>query len=185
MARYAAFGFQLDSEIALPELPEIDASSAPAWRVERGIGSPSLGDYISLGTDTVYADVKVSLSRSADAFRVVFDDSGTFDVIGAERRIRWYPGIAASEEAVRADLLGRVMAVAAHADDALALHASAVSIGGKTIALLGPKRAGKSTLALALVQARQTPATFGPSATMHAPVKVAKSIMKSGSRART
>jgi hypothetical protein len=44
------------------------------------------------------------------------------------------------------------MALAAHADGHLTLHASAVSVAGRAIALVGPKHAGKSTLALALVR---------------------------------
>ncbi len=53
---------------------------------------------------------------------------------------------------MRADLLGRVMALAAHADGRLTLHASAVSVAGRAVAFVGPKHAGKSTLALALVR---------------------------------
>jgi hypothetical protein len=45
------------------------------------------------------------------------------------------------------------MALAAHVDGHVALHASAVSIDGRAVAFLGPKHAGKSTLALALVRA--------------------------------
>jgi hypothetical protein len=86
------------------------------------------------------------------AARLTFDDTGTFDVLADERRIAWYPGPAATDAAVRADLLGRVMALAAHADGRFALHASAVSIDGRAVAFLGPKHAGKSTLAFALVQ---------------------------------
>jgi hypothetical protein len=85
--------------------------------------------------------------------RLAFDDTGTFDVLRAERLIVWYPGPSESAAAVRADLLGRVIALAAHVDGALALHASAVSIDGRAIAFIGPKHAGKSTLALSLVQA--------------------------------
>jgi hypothetical protein len=55
-------------------------------------------------------------------------------------------------EAVRADIVGRVLALALHQHDVLSLHASAVSIGGNAIALLAPKMHGKSTLATALVR---------------------------------
>jgi hypothetical protein len=101
----------------------------------------------------VYASVQVRAFGSPTAARLAFDDTGTFDVLPAERIIAWYPGPAENAAAVRADLLGRVMALAAHMDGALALHASAVAIDGVAIALLGPKHAGKSTLALSLVQA--------------------------------
>jgi hypothetical protein len=107
---------------------------------------------IPIGSDTVFGSVQVRAFMSAHAARLAFDDTGTFDVLPAERIIAWYPGPAENAAAVRADLLGRVMALAAHVDGALALHASAVSIDGVAIALLGPKHAGKSTLALSLVR---------------------------------
>jgi len=90
--------------------------------------------------------------RSPDELRLAFDDTGTFDVRIGERTILWYPGPEANEAAVRADLLGRVLSLAAHAEGRLPLHASAVSIDGRAIAFLGPKHAGKSTTALAMVR---------------------------------
>jgi hypothetical protein len=75
-----------------------------------------------------------------------------FDVRPRDREIVWYPGPLPTEAAVRADVLGRVMALAAHADGHLTLHASAVSVAGRAVAVVGPKHAGKSTLALALVR---------------------------------
>jgi hypothetical protein len=153
VARYAAFGFQLECDFDLPELTRVPESNSSAWRIEtrRAVAPPGVD--APLGSDVVYGDVRVRLAASDSTFRMTFDDSGTFDVVAASRRITWYPGAGAETVAVRADLLGRVMALAAHADGAVALHASAVSIGGEAIALLGPKHAGKSTLALALVNA--------------------------------
>jgi hypothetical protein len=105
-----------------------------------------------IGSEIVQGDVSVEAFTAGTAFRLTFDDTGTFDVSADDRTIVWYPGPAASDAAVRADLLGRVMALAAHADGRFALHASAVSIDGHAVAFLGPKHVGKSTLALALVR---------------------------------
>ena len=153
MASYAAFGFQLECDFDLPELTRTRGGDGRAWRIETRRTTAPPGDYEQLGSDVVYADVRVHALASPTTFRVVFDDTGTFDVITAEERIIWYPGTRASDVAVRADLLGRVIAMAAHSSGAMTLHASAVSIDGQAIALLGPKQAGKSTLALALVNA--------------------------------
>ena len=54
---------------------------------------------------------------------------------------------------MRADVTGRVMAVALHASGHLCLHGSAVATAGGAIAFLAPKFHGKSTLALALTRA--------------------------------
>lgn len=152
MARYAAFGFVVDCDFELPELPRIQESSARCWRIETRDGTAPICPDPPIGSDAVYAGVRVDAYVMPGTFRLAFDDTGTFDVLPAERRIVWYPRLGAPIAAVRADLLGRVMALAAHADEALALHASAVSIDGEVVAFLGPKHAGKSTLALALVR---------------------------------
>lgn len=51
---------------------------------------------------------------------------------------------------IRALLMGPVQAILWHQRGLLPLHASAVSVNGKAIALAGPSGAGKSTLAAAL-----------------------------------
>jgi hypothetical protein len=150
---YDAFGFRLECDFELPELVAQPQSRETAWRIaeRRSVAPP--GDYTAIGSDIVYGDVHVHAFASATSFRLIFDDTGTFDVVASEKRIIWYPGTGVSTAAIRADLLGRVIAMAAHSAGALTLHASAVSIEGEAIALLGPKHAGKSTLALALVNA--------------------------------
>jgi hypothetical protein len=150
---YDAFGFRLECNFELPELVATPQSGETAWHIATRHTVAPPGDYTAIGSDIVYGDVRVQAFASATSFRLIFDDTGTFDVVASESRITWYPGTGATDAAVRADLLGRVIAMAAHAAGALTLHASAVTIDGEAIALLGPKHAGKSTLALALVKA--------------------------------
>jgi hypothetical protein len=149
---YAAFGTHLNCTFELPELAQLPTAPAAAWSVEvRDVAAPVI-DGNPRGTETVHGSVQVRSFAAPGVHRLVFDDTGTFDVLPGERVIVWYPGARADSAAMRADLLGRVMALAAHADGGLALHASAVSIDGHAIAFLGPKHAGKSTLAMALVR---------------------------------
>jgi hypothetical protein len=148
---YDAFGFRLECDFELPELVAAPRPDEMAWYIAKRHAVAPSGDYTAIGTDIVYGDVHVRAFASATSFRLVFDDTGTFDVVASERRITWYPGTDAIAAAVRADLLGRVIAIAAHSVGAFTLHASAVCVEGEAIALLGPKHAGKSTLALALV----------------------------------
>ena len=152
MPRYTAFGFTFESSVELPELDVASTPGAPDWRIEidtRAVGQRQVTD---IAIDAVDPGVSVRAYSSGGSLGLAFDDTGTFEVRQADRLILWRPGPRAAEPAVRADLLGRVIALVAHADGHLALHASAVSIGGRSIALLGPKHAGKSTLALALVR---------------------------------
>lgn len=153
MFTHSVFGFRLQCDFALPELPPAREESGDVWRVEKRNGEPPPAAATEqIGSEAVHGAVCVAAFRSEDAFRLAFDDTGTFDIRATDRMIAWYPGPDAGDAAVRADLLGRVMALVAHADGRLALHASAVSIDGRAVAFLGPKHAGKSTLALALVR---------------------------------
>ena len=152
MHSYAAFGTQLNCTFELPELVQIPTALESAWTVEVRHVVPPVIDGDPLGMDTVYGSVQVRSFTAPGVHRLVFDDTGAFDVLLRDRVIVWYPGARADSAAMRADLLGRVMSLAAHADGMLALHASAVSIDGHAIAFLGPKQAGKSTIAMALVR---------------------------------
>ncbi len=152
MPSYAAFGGCLDSEIAFPELTELP-SSPPTWTLRTSAGSPeaSAGEY--LGHDRVDGDVCVRLYRSERGYRLRFDDTGSFEVSADGSRIRWFPDGRAPDEAVRIDVLGRVLALAMHAGGMFCLHGSAVAMGEGAVAFLAPKLHGKSTLALALALA--------------------------------
>jgi hypothetical protein len=152
MHRYAAFGYTIESAIELPELEPATVDRPPDWRVVVAQGAPTQTAGDPFGTDHVYGDVYVRAFAVGHGFRLAFDDTGSFDIDPAGRRIVWYPGLTVADTAFRADLLGRVMALTAHVDGHVALHASAVSIDGRAVAFLGPKHAGKSTLALALVR---------------------------------
>ena len=153
MFTHSVFGYRLQCDFALPELCAAIGEPGDFWYVEKGSGvAPPAPVGESIGSENVHGAVCVAAFRSEHAFRLAFDDTGTFDIRAADRTIVWYPGAHVGDAAVRADLLGRVMALAAHADGRLALHASAVSIDGRAVAFLGPKHTGKSTLALALVR---------------------------------
>jgi hypothetical protein len=153
MHRYAVFGGCLESEIAFPELPE-ELAIAPNWTLivkNSDSAAPELGKH--LGSDTVYGSCYVHCHRLADGFCLVYDDTGRFDVSSDGRTLLWFRPPDVSEEAARADVIGRVMALALHVQGIATLHASAVSIGGRAIVFVAPKYAGKSTLATALVNA--------------------------------
>ena len=155
MHTYTVFGVAVECPFELSELEELDRpaiESVIRWRVEVCASAPPPLALTPTGTESVYGPVSVRAAVSPGVARLAFDDTGTFDVLASHRVIRWHRGPASTPAAVRADLLGRVLALATHVDGALVLHASAVSVDGGAIAFLGPKRAGKSTLATALVR---------------------------------
>jgi hypothetical protein len=109
-----------------------------------------------LGREDVQADVTVELRATGNSLRLVFDDTGTFDISMHGRRIRWHAPVQADLEAVRRDLLGRVLAVCLQEQGVMALHGSAVQLGNVAVAFLAPKFHGKSTTAAALVETGAT-----------------------------
>ncbi len=153
---YRAFGTVLSSELALPDLRETAETG-----VERGpkplrfsIRAEEPGGPIqTMGRDVVHADITVVSARHDRGFSLIYSDTGRFDIVDGGTTIEWTMPPGPSEpllEAVRADLIGRVCAMALHAQGIECLHASAVSFGGAGVAIVAPKGWGKSTLAAAL-----------------------------------
>jgi hypothetical protein len=153
MFQYNLFGGVLRAPVEFPELPV--ATGAPTWTIEFGELMPPLPAR-PIGDDTVYGDVTVRCYRTPSGHALVYDDTGRFDVTDGGALITWYRPADESTrllDAARADVIGRVLAVALHQQGILTLHASAVAIGDDGIALLAPKGHGKSTLATALLAA--------------------------------
>jgi hypothetical protein len=151
---YAVFGGVLHSDLDFPELREATLGSAASWTLRTAGGAPPPLDAAPIGEEDfpLYGS-SLRLFRTPAGFRLAYSDSGIFDVSADGRDLVWYPPPDAPLELVRMDVVGRVLATALHAAGAIALHASAVAIGGTGVAFLAPKFFGKSTLALALTYA--------------------------------
>src|SRR5687767_3982102 len=120
MHDHLIFGGCLRSAIAFPELAA--ATGQPQWTLiapaasstmsEIGASLPANEEATPLGEDVVYGECRVRSYRYSDRFRLVFDDTGTFDVARDGARLVWHGsagrGGGASpemfEEAVRADV---------------------------------------------------------------------------------
>jgi len=152
MRNYQVFGGALRSDIDFPELRTIE-SDAPSWTLRTTASAPEMTSASALGQAEIIPGFHVTLFSHDCGFRFVFDDTGTFDITNGGREIAWVAGPHFEESWVRADVTGRVMAVALHASGHLCLHGSAVATAGGAIAFLAPKFHGKSTLALALARA--------------------------------
>lgn len=152
MPDYHLFGGTFRSALDFPELVPV-AVGSPDWYLAQQATLPTYDSLVPLGTEEVGAGVMVSLFRAGSALRLVFDDTGTFDISSDGRRIDWAPPAAPDMEAVRKDVLGRVLAVALEQEGITTLHGSAVAVDGAAIVFLAPKFHGKSTTATALVNA--------------------------------
>lgn len=150
MPDYSLFGGVLRSDLDFPDLTPCYARYA-RWRLTRLDIPLTVHEPTPLGTEEVHAGVNVSLYRTDRAFRLVFDDTGAFDVSFDGRDIQWYAPPSPVLEAVRSDVLGRVLALALQLQGVTPLHGSSVAIGTEAIAFLAPKYHGKSTTAAALV----------------------------------
>lgn len=152
MADYSVFGGVLHADVAIPELRRTRNAAAPTWtlRAERDAAPPAPREV--LGAEPVTPDAQVRLARTDDGWRIDFDDTGSFAVSSCGRAVRWWPGEAANVVDVHADLTGRVLPLALHAQGRYVLHASGVATRAEGIGFVAPKGSGKSTLALALVR---------------------------------
>lgn len=150
MRDYRVFGGQLRSAVDFERLRNPVPGGSPDWRLEIGSSPPPVARGSELGRDRVQQGVEVGLWQVGNDLQLVYDDTGVFSVSERGDRIHWWPGDGADLEAVRMDVLGRVIPLALHLQGFLVLHASAVVVDGKTVGFVGPKRSGKSTVALAL-----------------------------------
>lgn len=153
MSRYRVCGSVLESAIPFPDLPAADAAEGPArWRIEQTDALAEMVDASCLGAERLYDDVHARLYAHRDGWRIVVDDTGAFE-LGKDRVVLAQPREEAWEDFVRAHLLGRVLATLQYREGWLPLHGSAVAAAEGTIAFLGPKGVGKTSLAAALMRA--------------------------------
>lgn len=124
----------IHSVLALPEL--IVAQSRPEVWIRRGtIALPRPPATVSCVTD--------------EGVQLHYEGTGSF-LIRAGREILVDPAPRIEEPVLRLFILGAALGVVLHQRGRLVLHASAVAVGGKAVALLAPSGGGKSTLAAAL-----------------------------------
>jgi hypothetical protein len=153
MLRYRVFGGVFATPFPFPEL-RADHGKLPCdWTLRVSDTALPLYETVAVGEDELAMGITARMMRTSLGLRLDFDDTGTFDISGRGSSITWYPVAGSDPELVRIDILGRVLAAAAHEQGILCLHGSAVSMGGQAIGFLAPKGFGKSTLASSLVSA--------------------------------
>ena len=156
---YIAFGLRIQSEIAFPELLLSEPLPAlPSAAVEGRPALPSVAGHGGAEVTIRYGDVPTEIEGARRRGSIVQAAPGrcllSFDGVGRYlvqegREITIEPAPDCSEDDIRLFLLGSVMAALLHQRGLLALHGSAVEIGGGAAAFLAPIKHGKSTLAAA------------------------------------
>ena len=148
MYSYTVFGGQLVSELAFPELQPSENKDAN-WTLRVSESRAQRGGTQLLGSG-LEPHCLIELYRETDSLRLFHSCTGSFQIRRRGREIIWSPAPDVRVDAARADILGRVLAIAMHVQGVLTLHASAVAFESGAIAFIAPKRYGKSTLAMAL-----------------------------------
>lgn len=140
MACYLAYGLGISSALPLPEL--IPTAAAPAVQIRLG--------RVDAPPPPLSGQSRFGWTRTAEEGAVIhWHQVGTFLVRGGcEILVDPIPGV--TDEALRAYLLGSALGVLLQQRGWLALHASAVAIGGGAVAFLAGSGGGKSSLAAAL-----------------------------------
>jgi hypothetical protein len=151
MRDYFVFGGTLRSEVAFFDLPAA-RKPTPDWTLRLGDGSPpdvplTVCGEVEMGFATA------CLYQTPSGYRLVYGETGSYDIAAAGPDLVWYPGAQAPPDVVRAIVLGPVFSLLFHQAGLLCLHGSAVEIGGRGIVFVAPKFSGKSTLAFALTAA--------------------------------
>lgn len=142
--RYTLCGWQVASEIALPELLPWTGPEGPPdvaitlGRIETRIEAPKLA------TPLLRID-----DRGRALYRIA--NVGDFLVEGG-RSIVIDPHLPPDAPDIRLFLLGSVMCIIYHQRGILPIHAGSVEIDGEAVAFGGPSGAGKSTLASAFLR---------------------------------
>jgi hypothetical protein len=139
MYSYTLYGLHVQATLPLPELPSVPTSTPADVKITLEDLSPVPDSDSKSG---------LYVSEKSDEVRYHWTDFGSF-VVRSGREILYDPLPGVSENAVRLPLLGVVMGTLLHQRGFFTLHASAVSINDNTVAFIGQKGAGKSTIAAA------------------------------------
>jgi hypothetical protein len=158
-ARHRIYGLAIETDRSLPGLPRIDATDDGATDVRVWMGRVPADVFPAVAEEPWYhaprlagdEDPTVRVWRRGDGgFRLRYADGCEYHVDAAGRAVActWPQPFTVEDAATY--LLGPVFGVVLRLRGLPALHASAVAIGGRALALCGPAGAGKSTTAAAL-----------------------------------
>jgi hypothetical protein len=134
---YTAYGLNISSSIALPELMPAEGTADLTVR---------------FGTvEQVHPEISASgcIRATAEHVHLFWEEAGAFLVRGG-REIVIDPAPGIDERVLRLVILGPGLGTVLYQRGWLTLHASSVDVGGEAVAFMGEKGEGKSTMAAAM-----------------------------------
>ena len=144
------FDVALDSDIDLPELPEI-SNADTMIRIRKGIKNSDWLDRLSWQHHwyTENRSVCISLARCDDRYILRFPELVDFVITCSSATVEYYADLKFPPETIRHLLLDQVIPRMLGQQGRLVLHASAIELpeSNKAIAFIGDSGWGKSTLA--------------------------------------
>jgi hypothetical protein len=151
VTEYSLFGHCLSSELAFPELNPALPGNPRWWVRPRPAETPP--PQANLIREATALPCTMRLHRTPDGYWLQHHCTGDYFISRDGSQIEYQPLPGATLDAVRFDILGRVMALALHAGGWLCLHGSGSRLARGAVGFFAPKGYGKSTLASALVRA--------------------------------
>lgn len=159
MHQYQLGAAQVVSEMVLSGLAKGEASGDVVISVRRGqpigLGSSWLDHPEGAELTPDWARVRYRRSTSGDWYRVSYDYRGhiaDFGIRADGREIIVHAGDGEADAEVANLIEGPILARATRLAGRPCLHATALALDGRAIALMGPSGVGKSSLAWALIQ---------------------------------
>jgi hypothetical protein len=148
------FGLRVRSPVAIPYAPPLHDAGAPDLYLHPGALPPWLE---TIAREPYFRDdePRFTVDRCANgAYLFRYPDATTFVLDGADIWMAWREPLIFEDACTY--LVGPILAFVMRLRGAACLHASAVEVEGRAIAIAGLAGAGKSTLAAALVTAGAT-----------------------------
>lgn len=150
MSRYRICGLVVDSELALPEVPELDAGEAQC-RVSVANGRPPAAPEAWLHEWRLpTGETWLSVGRVEDGYLLRFPALADFLVSSDGGGIAWMPAADIPNATVRHLLLDQVLPLVVSVRGGVVLHSSAVVGAEGALAFMGATGQGKSTLSASL-----------------------------------
>jgi hypothetical protein len=155
---HCIFDIALNSDIPLPELPEIENVDL-VFNVRQGMDTSSVKSQPVWLHHWEEPDGSVSLScaRLDDSYLLRFPELVDFVISSSGESILYFPESEVTQETIRHLLLDQVVPRILGHQGNLILHASAIRmLDGTTVAFVGASGSGKSTLAASFHQGSAT-----------------------------
>ncbi len=146
---YSIFNIALNSDIPLPELPEIEMADT-VINIEAGVDEDSIPKQPAWfhHWETPEGDVSISCAKLHDFYLLRFPELVDFVVSLPGDTVTYFPQAEVPPESIRHLLLDQVIPRILGQKGQLILHAAAVMMAeGQAIAFLGDSGWGKSTIA--------------------------------------